>query len=99
PGDRLVSSGAGVRQRRWLVPEIVQTSSMDCGPAALKALCQGFGIPVHYGRLRELCQTDLDGTSMNTLEAVANGLGLRAEQTMLPRDHVLLPEVDALPAI
>jgi ATP-binding cassette subfamily B protein len=82
-----------------LVPEVVQTSAMDCGPAALKALVAGFGIPVSYGRLREACQTDLDGTSIDTLEAVAVQLGLDAEQVMIPADHVLLDEAQALPAI
>ena len=42
-------------RRRWLAPEVVQTSSMDCGPAALKCLLEGSGIPVSYGRLREAC--------------------------------------------
>jgi hypothetical protein len=46
--------------RRWLVPEVVQTSAMDCGPASLKCLLEGFQIPVSYGRLREACQTDVD---------------------------------------
>ncbi len=87
------------RKRRWLVPEVVQTSAMDCGPAVLKCLLAGFGIPVHYGRLREACQTDLDGTSIDTLEEVANRLGLSAEQVMLPPDQVLLPQARALPAI
>jgi ATP-binding cassette subfamily B protein len=72
---------------------------MDCGPAALKCLLEGFGIPVSYGRLREACQTDVDGTSIDTLEEVAVQLGLEAEQVMLPVDHVLLPEAQALPAI
>jgi ATP-binding cassette subfamily B protein len=72
---------------------------MDCGPAALKCLLGGFGINVHYGRLREACQTDVDGTSIDTLEEVANQLGIQAEQIMLPRDHVLLEEARALPAI
>ncbi len=85
--------------RRWLVPEVVQTSAMDCGPAALKCLCEGFGIHVSYGRLREACQTDVDGTSIDTLEEVANQLGLVAEQIMLPVDHLLLSEAQALPAI
>jgi ABC-type bacteriocin/lantibiotic exporter with double-glycine peptidase domain len=84
---------------RFLVPEVVQTSNMDCGPAALKCLLQGFGINVHYGRLREACQTDVDGTSIDTVEQVANQLGIEAEQIMLPTDHVLLPEARALPAI
>lgn len=84
---------------RLLVPEVVQTSNMDCGPAALKCLLEGFGIPVNYGRLREACQTGVDGTSIDTLEAIANQLGLQAEQIMLPSDHVLLDEAHALPAI
>ena len=87
------------KRTRLLVPEVVQTSNMDCGPAALKSLLGGFGIHVHYGRLREACQTDVDGTSIDTLETVANQLGLQAEQIMLPADHVLLEEARALPAI
>jgi ATP-binding cassette subfamily B protein len=81
------------------VPEVVQTSAMDCGPAVLKCLLEGFGIPVGYGRLREACQTDVDGTSIDVLEAVAGRLGLDAEQVMLPVDLLLLPEVQSLPAI
>jgi len=81
------------------VPEVVQTSAMDCGPAALTCLLEGFGIAVSYGRLREACQTDVDGTSIDTLEEVAVQLGLEAEQVMLPLDHVLLPESQALPAL
>ncbi len=71
---------------------------MDCGPAALKCLLEGFGIPVSYGRLREACQTDMDGTSIDTIEDAANALGIRAEQHMIPLDHVLaMPEL--LPAL
>jgi ABC-type bacteriocin/lantibiotic exporter with double-glycine peptidase domain len=84
---------------RFFIPEVVQTSNMDCGPAALKSLLEGFGIRVNYGRLREACQTDVDGTSIDTMEKVANQLGLEAEQIMLPADHVLLAEARALPAI
>ena len=72
---------------------------MDCGPAALKCLLEGFGIPVSYGRLREAGQTEVDGTSIDTLEVVAGQLGLAAEQVMLPADHLLLPEAQSLPAI
>src|SRR5688572_7068062 len=72
---------------------------MDCGPATLKCLLEGHGIPVSYGRLREACQTDVDGTSIDTLEDVAAQLGLAAEQTIMAPDHLLLPEADALPAI
>jgi ATP-binding cassette subfamily B protein len=83
----------------WLAPEVVQTSAMDCGPAALKCLLDGFGLPASYGRLREACQTDVDGTSIDTLEDLANDVGLVAEQVLLPVDHVLISAADVLPAI
>jgi ATP-binding cassette subfamily B protein len=86
-------------RRRLLVPEVVQTSAMDCGPAALTALLKGHGIDVNYGRLREACQTDVDGTSIDTLEEVAVQLGLEAEQIMVPVDYLLLDEARALPAL
>jgi ABC-type bacteriocin/lantibiotic exporter with double-glycine peptidase domain len=89
---------AGPR-RRFIVPEVVQTSAMDCGPAALGSLLEGFGIHAHQGRLREACQTDVDGTSIDTLEVVARELGLDAEQVLLPPEHVLLPAGDSLPAL
>jgi predicted double-glycine peptidase len=85
--------------RKFLVSEVVQTSAMDCGPASLKCLLEGFGIPVSYGRLREACQTDVDGTSVDTIEVVANQLGLDAEQMMLPVDHLFLHATAALPAL
>ena len=86
-------------QRRLIVPEVVQISAMDCGPASLKCLLEGYGISVSYGRLREACQTDVDGTSINTMEEVAVQLGLEAEQIMLPVDHLLIAEAQAFPAI
>ncbi len=85
--------------RAWLAHEVVQTSSMDCGPAALKCLLAGYGIPAHYGRLREACQTSIDGTSIDTLEQVAGCLGLQTEQVLVPADHLALPEGAALPAL
>jgi ABC-type bacteriocin/lantibiotic exporter with double-glycine peptidase domain len=86
-------------KRRWLAEEVVQTSNMDCGPAALKCLLEGFGIRASYGRLREACQTDVDGTSIDTLEEIANQLGLAAEQVMVPPDHLCIPGQELLPAI
>ena len=72
---------------------------MDCGPASLKCLLEGFGTGVSYGRLREACQTGIDGTSIDTMEKVADQLRVDAEQIMLPVDHLLLSESNALPAI
>lgn len=80
-------------------PEVVQTSAMDCGPASLKCLLEGVGRRVSYGRLREACQTDVDGTSIDTLEDIANDLGLRARQAVVPADHVGLAEGTPLPAL
>lgn len=88
-----------IRNRAFLVPEVVQTSAMDCGPAALKCLLEGFGTPLGYERLREACQTSVDGTSIDTLEDLAVRLGQDAEQIMIPADHLFLAEGEALPAI
>lgn len=86
-------------RRSFLAPEVIQSSAMDCGPAALGSMLAGFGLPVSYGRLREACQTDVDGTSIDTLEDIARALGLDAEQVVTPVDHVLRREADNLPAI
>jgi ATP-binding cassette subfamily B protein len=94
-----VSRERPARARRWLAPEVVQVSTMDCGPAALKCLLEGFHIPVSYGRLREACQTDVDGTSIDTVETVARRLGLDAEQVLIPADHVALDSGRPLPAL
>ncbi len=81
------------------IPEVVQTSATDCGPAAMKSLLDGMGLPIDYRRLREACQTDVDGSSIDKLEELAVQLGLDAEQMMLPIDHVFLPQAKALPSI
>ncbi|WP_051669654.1 ATP-binding cassette domain-containing protein [Bryobacter aggregatus] len=85
--------------RRWFVPEVIQSSSMDCGPASLKALFGGYHRYLSYGRLREACQTDVDGTSIDTMEETAQRLGMEVTQMMMPPDLLLLPESACLPAI
>lgn len=87
------------KERRFFVVEVVQTSSMDCGPAALKCLLEGHHVPISFGRLREACQTDVDGTSIDTIEEIATDLGLVAQQALVPIDHVTLASAAALPAI
>ena len=85
--------------RRFFPPEVVQTSGMDCGPASLKTLIEGYGVSVNYARLREACQTDVDGTSIDTLEETAVALGLDAEQVMVPLEHLFHPDVVTCPAV
>lgn len=72
---------------------------MDCGPASLKCILEGFGLSANYGRLREACQTDVDGTSIDTIEEIAVSLGMDAEQLVLPADHLFLPCTQSLPAL
>lgn len=86
-------------RRRFLAPEVVQTSPMDCGPASLKCLLEGFHVPVAYGRLREACQTDVDGTSIDAITRAARALGLDAAQNLVPVDHVAHEHARTLPAI
>lgn len=85
--------------RRWFVPEEVQVSSMDCGPVVLQAALSGFGIGVDLGRLRTAVATDVDGTSIDTLEDAANALGLSAVQTVVPLEHLFIPEACPLPFV
>lgn len=84
---------------KWLAPEIMQVSQMDCGPSSLKSILDGFGIPINFSRLRELCQTDVDGTSVDTLEELAVTLGLEAEQVLVPLNQLELPEARVAPCI
>jgi len=88
-----------VSARRFWIPEVLQTSLMDCGPAALKALLDGFGIQVSYDTLRERCATDVDGTSISALARLGSEFGLHGAELLVPRDNFCLPEARCLPAI
>ena len=70
----------GGPRRPLLVPEVLQASALDCGPAALAALLAGFGLARPFDELRDACRTGHDGTSIDTLEAVAIEQGLDAER-------------------
>jgi ABC-type bacteriocin/lantibiotic exporter with double-glycine peptidase domain len=86
-------------RKKWLIPEVLQTSLMDCGPAALKALLEGFGLEVDYDALRARCATDVDGTSLSALCRLGGELGLESYEMLVPRDNFSLPEARCLPAI
>jgi len=84
---------------RFLPPEVLQSSTLDCGPATLKALLGGHGIEVEYDHLRRACATDVDGTSIDAVEEVARDSGLDARQAVVPYDHLGLSEARNLPAV
>ncbi len=86
-------------RRSFFVPQVIQTSAMDCGPAALKSLLDGFGGKLNYARLREACQTDVDGTSIDTLEDIAVQLGFDAAQLLIPKEHLFLNSISTLPSL
>ncbi|MGZ3687153.1 MAG: ATP-binding cassette domain-containing protein [Bdellovibrionota bacterium] len=94
---RTERAGRGARTR-FFTAEVIQASMMDCGPACLASALESFGIPFDYEKLRTLCQISLDGTSIDQLEAVANQLGLEAEQVMLPADDLFVPGTESFPA-
>lgn len=62
---------------------------MDCGAAVLKCLLDGFGISVGYGALKQVCQTQMDGTSPRDVGRVARQYGLAVNHELLPPDHLL----------
>ncbi len=95
----LLQTLKGVADREFFVPEVLQTSMMDCGPATLKSVFDGFRRPINLERLRERCQTDVDGTSISAMADAAERLGLEVAQVMVPKDSLLLPEATCLPAI
>ncbi|HNC97261.1 MAG TPA: cysteine peptidase family C39 domain-containing protein, partial [Myxococcota bacterium] len=82
-------------RRLRLVPEVIQASAMDCGPAALAALLAASGRPVNVERLHDACATAVDGTSIRTLGLLGQRLGLALSQEIVPIEHF----ASALPCI
>ncbi len=70
--------------RPFFAEEVLQTSGMDCGPAALKSILGGLGVACSYDRIRDACHTGADGTSIDALEDLCVALGLEAYQELAP---------------
>src|SRR6266478_7850959 len=66
----------GKRIRR--IEHIQQIDEMDCGAASLGIICRHFGRKVSLARIRQLCHTATDGTSLKALSRAATELGLAA---------------------
>ncbi len=84
----------GKRIRKF--PFVSQIDEMDCGAAALGMICRHFGRKVSLARIRKLCFTSTDGTSLKALCSAATELGLAARALKVtPRNLPLMP----MPAI
>src|SRR5204862_6040898 len=73
-GGRFVKRGRRVRRMRF----VRQVDEMDCGAACLAMIARHFGRNVPLARIRQLVNTGLDGTSLRSLCAAAEELGLDA---------------------
>ncbi|WOB11356.1 ATP-binding cassette domain-containing protein [Piscinibacter gummiphilus] len=86
-------------RKRYIIPEVVQTSGNDCGPAVIKSLMEGYGVPVRYDRIREACATDVDGTSFDVLESLLERFGFDTDKALVPPEDLLLKGHEHLPAV
>src|SRR5439155_1379959 len=78
------------------IDHIMQIDEMDCGAASLGMICRYFGRKVSLARIRQLCHTATDGTSLKALSRAATELGLAARALKISlRNLSLMP----LPAI
>ncbi len=69
---------------------------MDCGAASLGMICRHFGRKVSLSRIRQLCHTSTDGTSLKAICRAATELGLAARALKVSlRNLPMMP----LPAI
>jgi HlyB family type I secretion system ABC transporter len=78
------------------IDHIMQIDEMDCGAACLGMICRYFGRKVSLARIRQLCHTATDGTSLKAISRAATELGLAARALKISlRNLSLMP----LPAI
>lgn len=81
---------------RCRITHVQQIDEADCGAASLAMVCRYFGKAVSLTRIRELCATAVDGTSLHGMCHAATELGLAARALKVSRRN--LP-VMPLPAI
>ncbi len=60
-------------------PCIKQQDMRDCGPACLATICKNFGLKIPVSKIRELTETDLEGTSVYGMIQAAQKLGFQSE--------------------
>ena len=74
PDGRFVKQARRIRR----FPFVRQLDAADCGAAALAMVCRHHGRAVSLARIRQLCFTSTDGTSLRALCRAATELGLAA---------------------
>jgi ATP-binding cassette subfamily B protein len=84
------------KKRIRSIPLIRQIDEMDCGAACLAMICRHFGRKVSLARIRQLCHTSHDGTSLKAISHAATELGLAARALKVSLRN--LPDIP-LPAI
>jgi ATP-binding cassette subfamily B protein len=80
-GDPFATAEGHFRKRARRIrrfPFVRQLDEMDCGAAALAMVCRHWGRAVSLSRIRQLCFTSRDGTSLRALCRAAEELGLAA---------------------
>ena len=65
-----------------------QLDAADCGAAALAMVCRHYGRAVSLARIRQLCFTSTDGTSLRALCRAATELGLAARPVKVSARNV-----------
>ncbi|MGB8343190.1 MAG: cyclic nucleotide-binding domain-containing protein, partial [Chthoniobacterales bacterium] len=84
------------KKRIRKIEHIEQIDEMDCGAASLGMICRHFGRKVSLSRIRQLCHTSTDGTSLKAICRAATELGLAARALKVSvRNLPMMP----LPAI
>ena len=80
-GDPFATAEGRFRKRARRIrrfPFVRQLDEMDCGAAALAMVCRHWGRAVSLTRIRQLCFTSRDGTSLRALCRAAEEVGLAA---------------------
>ena len=97
--DPFAEEGGLFRKRKKRIRKIEhieQIDEMDCGAASLGMICRHFGRKVSLSRIRQLCHTSTDGTSLKAICRAATELGLAARALKVSlRNLPLMP----LPAV
>lgn len=69
-------------------PHYKQADIKDCAPTCLKIICKHFGKNIQIQKLRSLCETTREGSSLLSLSEAAEQIGLRTLGVKLSLDKL-----------